>query len=85
MDRSLNEDKDVPLHWKKTGKVPRWADKLVRLLYLARAEGSTPIAPVLERINAVERAEKNRIVLRAAKSGWTSKLESQSTEKIAFA
>ena len=30
--------------WEKTSKVPRWADKLVRLLYTAHAEGNEPIA-----------------------------------------
>jgi DNA-binding transcriptional regulator YiaG len=36
--------------WGKTSKVPRWADKLVRLLYTAQAEGSEPIAKAVERI-----------------------------------
>jgi hypothetical protein len=42
--------------WEKTSKVPRWADKLVRLLYTAQAEGSEPIAKAVERIKNVERA-----------------------------
>jgi hypothetical protein len=50
----------------------------VRLLYLARAEGNAPIAAAIERINAVERAQKQKIVLRSAKSGWVSRLELQS-------
>ncbi len=81
----LGNNEQAVARWEKTGKVPRWADKLVRLLYLAHAEGSAPIASVIERINAVERAEKQRIVLRAAKSGWASKLESQSTDEGAVA
>ncbi len=75
-----NNDKAVA-RWEKTGKLPRWADKLVRRLYLALAEGGDPIASVIERINAVERAEKRKIVLRAAKSGWASKVESQGGEE----
>lgn len=63
--------------WEKTGKVPQWADKLIRLLYLAKAEGHAPIASALERINAIERAEKQRIVLKAAKSGWASRGEAE--------
>jgi hypothetical protein len=55
--------------------LPRWAGKLVRLLYLARAEGDAPIASAIERINAIERAEKQRIVLKEAKNGWASKFE----------
>ena len=41
--------------WEKTSKVPRWADKLVRLLYTAHAEGNEPIAKAVERIKTVER------------------------------
>jgi putative transcriptional regulator len=73
----LGNNEQAVARWEKSGKVPRWADKLVRLLYLAHAEGSAPIASAVERINAIERAEKQKIVLRAAKSGWASKMETQ--------
>ena len=63
--------------WEKSGKVPRWADKLIRLLYLSHIEGDTPIAAAIERINAIERAQKQRIVMRAAKAGWVPKLENE--------
>jgi len=73
----LGNNEQAVARWEKTGKVPRWADKLVRLLYLARADGSVPIASAIERINAIERAEKQKIVLKEAKSGWASKVEVQ--------
>ncbi|WP_454711406.1 hypothetical protein [Cupriavidus nantongensis] len=76
----LGNNEQAIARWEKTGKFPGWADKLVRLLYLARAEGNAPIASVIERINAIERAEKQKIVLRAAKSGWASKVESQGSD-----
>ncbi|MEC3767674.1 MULTISPECIES: hypothetical protein [Cupriavidus] len=75
----LGNNEQAVARWEKTGKLPSWADKLVRLLYLARAEGNAPIASVIERINAIERAEKQKIVLRTVKSGWASKLEPQSS------
>lgn len=71
----LGNNEQAVARWEKSGKVPRWADKLIRLLYLAKAEGNAPIASAIERINAIERAEKQRIVLKEAKSGWASKLE----------
>ena len=37
--------------WEKTSKVPRWADKLLRLLYTAQAEGSESNAKAVERIS----------------------------------
>jgi len=73
----LGNNEQAVARWEKSGKVPRWADKLVRLLYLAHADGQASIASVVERINAIERAEKQKIVLKEAKSGWASSVESQ--------
>jgi len=75
----LGNNEQAVARWEKSGRVPRWADKLVRLLYLAHAEGNVPIASAVERINAIERAEKQKIILRSAKSGWASKVESQTS------
>lgn len=77
----LGNNEQAVARWEKTGKVPRWADKLVRLLYLAHADGNAPIASAVERINAIERAERQKIVLRSARSGWSSKLESRGQDE----
>lgn len=71
----LGNNEQAVARWEKSGKVPRWADKLVRLLYLAHADGDAPIASAIERINAIERAAKQKILLRTVKSGWASKIE----------
>ena len=75
--KMLGNNEQAVARWEKSGKVPRWADKLVRLLYLAHADGSVPIASAIERINAIERATKQMILLRTAKSGWASKVEQE--------
>lgn len=71
----LGNNEQAVARWEKSGKVPRWADKLVRLLYLAHADGNAPIASAIERINAIERAAKQKILLRTLKSGWASKIQ----------
>lgn len=71
----LGNNEQAIARWEKSGKVPRWADKLIRLLYLARAEGNLPISSVIERINVIERAEKQRLVMKEKKSGWASNFE----------
>ena len=43
--------------------IARWADKLVRLLYAAHAQGNEPICRVIERIKTVERIVTQRIVV----------------------
>lgn len=60
--------------WEKTGKVPRWADKLVRLLYVAHAEGNTPIRRVVDRVKTVERLVKQRIVVEERAGHWEPSL-----------
>ena len=61
--------------WEKTGKVPRWADKLVRLLYLAHAQGNEPIRRAVERIKTVERLVKQKIVVQETRGRWGSAVE----------
>ena len=61
--------------WEKTSKVPRWADKLVRLLYTAQAEGNEPIAKAVERIKTVERLVKQRIVVKESRGQWKPSLQ----------
>jgi putative transcriptional regulator len=60
--------------WEKTSKVPRWADKLVRLLYTAQAEGNEPIAKAVERIKTVERLVKQKIVIKESRGHWRPSL-----------
>lgn len=63
--------------WEKTGRVPRWADKLLRLLYVAHAEGSVPIRRAVERLKTVERLVKQRIVVEESRGRWTSRLDEE--------
>lgn len=61
--------------WEKVGTVPRWADKLIRLLYCARVQGNEPICRVIERINTVERIVKQRIVVQEKRGRWLPKVQ----------
>lgn len=61
--------------WEKTSRVPRWADKLVRLLYTAQVQGNEPIAKAVERLQTVERLVKQKIVVKETRGQWRPKLE----------
>lgn len=56
--------------WEKTGRVPRWADKLARLLYMAHAQGNEPIRRAVERVQTVERLVGQRIVVQDLQGHW---------------
>lgn len=63
--------------WEKTSRVPRWADKMIRLLHAAHAEGSEPIAKAVERVKTVERLVKQRIVIKASRGQWRPSLHDE--------
>jgi DNA-binding transcriptional regulator YiaG len=63
--------------WEKTGKVPKWADKLVRLLYLAKAQGNEPISLAVERVKTVERLVKQKIVVKESRGQWKPSLQDE--------
>jgi putative transcriptional regulator len=63
--------------WEKTGKVPKWADKLVRLVYLAQAQGNEPISSAVERVKTVERLVKQRIVVKESRGQWKPNLQDE--------
>lgn len=70
LGKLLGTDGQAVARWEKSGRLPRWADKLVRLLYLAHAEGNVPIRRAVERINTVERLVGQRIVVEEARGKW---------------
>lgn len=69
--------------WERTGKVPKTADSMTRLVYLAKHHGDMSISKAIDRINTVERICHQRFVLTEGKSGWKSKVEVLPDEKLA--
>ena len=65
--------------WEKSGKVPRWADKLVRLFYGAHAHGNEPIRHAVARVKTVERLVKQRIVVQEDRGHWKPSVEEDDT------
>lgn len=63
--------------WEKTGKVPKWADKLFRLLYLAQAQGNEPISAAVDRVKTVERLIKQKIVVKESRGQWKPSLQDE--------
>lgn len=58
--------------WERTGKVPQYADSIVRLLLSEKLNGNSKVTDIIERINTVERICNQRIVAREKKHKWTS-------------
>lgn len=58
--------------WERTGKVPQYADSILRLLVSEKLNGNSKVTDIIERINTVERICNQRIVAREKKHKWTS-------------
>ena len=56
--------------WEKFGKVPKTADRMIRLIYLEHIGGNVPIRQTIERINDTDRHEQERMTAEESESGW---------------
>ncbi len=62
--------------WEKRARIPRLADKHLRLLWIEKHNGNEPIARTMARLNDVERLVHQRIVARERpRKGWTATAE----------
>ncbi len=77
MGKLMGIDGQTVARWEKTSKVPRWADKLLRLLYAAHAEGNEPIAKAVARLNTVERLVKQKIIVKTSRGQWRPSLQDE--------
>ena len=59
--------------WEKNGRVPKTADRMLRLVYLEHVDGNTPIVETIRRINDLDERSSDRIVAEDAKGGWRAK------------
>ncbi len=60
--------------WERTGKVPKSADSILRLLVSEKLNGNSKITDIIERINTVERICNQRIIAREKRHKWTSSI-----------
>ncbi|MET3498135.1 hypothetical protein [Variovorax boronicumulans] len=78
LGKLIGADGQSVARWEKTGKVPRWADKLIRLLFAACNDGNEPISKAIERVKTVERLVKQKIVVKESQGHWTPKIKVES-------
>jgi DNA-binding transcriptional regulator YiaG len=81
LGKLMGADGQSVARWEKTGRVPKWADKLVRLLYLAHADGNVPIRRAVERIQTVERLTGQRIVVKESRGRWWPKFDDAASDE----
>lgn len=76
LGKVLGADAQSIARWEKSGKVPKWANRMIRLVFEAHADGDAAIRRVVERINDIDRLVNRRIVLeQTARHGWQARTE----------
>jgi DNA-binding transcriptional regulator YiaG len=71
----MGVDAQSVARWEKHGRLPKWADRMIRVLYLAHADGDQAVSSVVARITTVERLIHQKIVVREVRNkGWRSNL-----------
>jgi hypothetical protein len=76
----IGADAQSVARWEKHGRLPQWADKLIRLVYLESQGGNQEIKEVIARIITVERLVNQKIVIsEKPRGGWQSSLVEEET------
>ena len=76
LGKVLGADAQSIARWEKSGKVPKWANRMIRLVFEAHADGDAAIRRVVERINDIDRLVNRRIVLeQTERRGWQARTE----------
>ena len=64
--------------WEKSGKVPKWANRMIRVIFESHADGDATARRVVSRINDVDRLINQRIVLeQTSRRGWRARVNEE--------
>ena len=66
----LGVDAQTVARWEKGEGAPKTAEKLLRVVYLAHAQGDAPVRAVVQSANAIERAKLQTNVLHERRGTW---------------
>lgn len=56
--------------WEKTGRVPKTADRFMRLLYLESINGNVKIQQYIDQINETDREDYSKLIIEETITGW---------------
>ena len=60
--------------WEKKGRLPKTADRLLRLIYVEHDKGNAPIASFIQRLNELDQQGHEKIIAKEAKDGWQTRM-----------
>ena len=60
--------------WERKGRLPKTADRLLRLIYVEHDRGNAPIRTTIQRINDMDAQDLDQIIAESAKGSWKTRL-----------
>ena len=60
--------------WERKGRLPRTADRLLRLIYLEHGRGNAPIVDFIRHLNNIDQQNYERIIAEETQGGWKTRL-----------
>ena len=60
--------------WERKGRLPKTADRLLRLIYVEHDRGNAPIRTTIQRINNMGSQDHEQIIAEAARGGWKTRM-----------
>jgi len=60
--------------WERRGRLPKTADRLLRLIYVEHDSGNAPIRKFIQRLNDLDTQSYERIFAEEAAEGWKTRL-----------
>jgi len=77
---SLGVDEQTVARWEKGSRIPKMADKMIRLIYLEHADGNVHLRSAFEAIRVMEQAQATqepigRVVVESVGQRWQPRME----------
>lgn len=60
--------------WERKGRLPKTADRLLRLIYVEHDRGNAPVRTTIQRINDMDSQAHEQIIAETARGGWKTRL-----------
>ncbi len=59
--------------WEKKGRVPTWADRMIRLMYIETINENSKVKELIDRLIDLDRQDSEKQIFQETKKGWISK------------
>jgi len=88
---SLGVDAQTVARWEKGSRIPKMADKMIRLIYLEHANGNLHLTSAFETLRAMERAQdaasapSERVVVESVGQHWQPRMQDKQSAIYASA